>query len=430
MTQLFLRSTGPEGGTNAEHQRNGEVYTRLNGTANCAWNALNLSTSRGSGMVNATASTVAGTTPGIEFLNGTNTVRTWHSPPIASAVTISGAITFNLWAFESAMNANAAINVRLYVWKYDGTVSLVHTTVRSTELGTSAAVQNWNETPTSFSLVPGDRLVVVPFIDDGGGTMGSGFTVTLDFSAGSAAADGDSYIDTTETLSFHSSDPSGTTIYPTDSAASESINPGSATEKEAWTSRGAGVVSVVTNTAAGPTSKIQLTDSGGGTALEWYTRPLSAFTLSGPVMVNHRARQSSGSATCTMLCEIAIVDNDGTNPVVWGLNGWGQASGFELNPTTETAGAHYVVGPDTAITDGKRLRIRFFIDDVAGSAGAILMSAASTATFYYAGTSGGASGDTFLTFGQTLTEFVASDPVPKHLIYPRSAIATAAVRRT
>ena len=65
-------------------------------------------------------------------------------------------------------------------------------------------------------------------------------------------------------------------------------------------------------------------------------------------------------------------------------------------------------GDDLAITNGQRLRIRVYTDDTSSAA----MAASQTVTLYYAGTSGGASGDTYITFPQTLTEYSASTPGP------------------
>ena len=83
--------------------------------------------------------------------------------------------------------------------------------------------------------------------------------------------------------------------------------------------------------------------------------------------------------------------------------------------TTEAALSFLVGGDDLAISDGQRLRIRFYIDDCqTGRDGR-----RQTVTLYYAGHLGRRSGDTYLTFSQTLTEF-ATGPQD----FPRSATDT------
>lgn len=174
-----------------------------------------LSTSRGAAAASDSLSTVSGATSGVPF--GTTTQgRHWISPPVDADFTMSGSITFNLRAAESSMSANAAINCAVY--KIDGAtgaVTLVHKTVRTTELGTGETAQNWSETPASgVAFKKGDRIRVVPFADDAG-TMVTGFTVSLWYAGPTGGASGDSFLTFTETFGFQSTDPSTTTLYPT-----------------------------------------------------------------------------------------------------------------------------------------------------------------------------------------------------------------------
>ena len=179
------------------------------------------------------------------------------------------------------------------------------------------------------------------------------------------------------------------------------------TDVEAWTSRGSGVLVWRTLTVAGPTAPIQVKDdtsppAGGGTVVDWFTRPLTAFTLGGAVRCNIRMLQGGGAHTAPHV-EIARVDGDGTSPTVWGAVTWNGAE----TPAVETARSFLVTGSDLAITNGQRLRIRIAVDD---SAAASMLSGADN-SLYFNGTSGGASGDTYLTFTQTLTEFSAGTTV-------------------
>jgi hypothetical protein len=162
--------------------------------------------------------------------------------------------------------------------------------------------------------------------------------------------------------------------------------------QQAWTSRGAGVVSYRSDTDAGWVSPLYTAD--------WYTPELAALTLTGMATVNLRALESNASANASLRCEIARVDSDGTNPTVWAS--WCIApTGSDIGEltTSEVARTANVSGDDLAISDGQRLRIRLYLDDMASAA----MANAFNVQFFYNGTSAAASGDSYVTFPQTLT---------------------------
>ena len=75
-----------------------------------------------------------------------------------------------------------------------------------------------------------------------------------------------------------------------------------------------------------------------------------------------------------------------------------------------------VAGDDLAITAGQRLRIRFYIDDA--SVGADCDGRIADLTLFYAGAAA-ATGDTYLTFTQTLTEVLPTPPLPRRSVYPQ-----------
>jgi hypothetical protein len=579
-TKLYIRFLASDYGT-------GHNDARLSGAAS-AWDNQALSTTIGTGAIDATSSTVLGPTSGIEVGDTTGVgPNVWYSPPLNADITISGSVTWNIWARESDMAANVAINGQLEVIDgATGAITLIDKTARVTELAISAttnAVNNFSETPASgVACKRGDRLRVRIFGDDVG-TMGAAFNFSMGYDGTTSSVNGDTWLQLTENLTFVS-EPAGTTIYPTDTTATlggasasllssftgsdedplseggnwaklssasagalkrisntvarNATGTGSAywtpatfgpdveayctlttvssarvfarlqdaggsgtadgysvaylhgstqiiiyrttnfadtalststigaltdgakigiachgstvqawvqtsggswsllasatdttyasaghvglliqdtatrvddfyagtatetfpvTEREAWTSRGAGVQTDVTNTVAGWTTPLQVTDTAGGTVVDWFTRPLAAFTLGGAVRVNARALESNALANVGIRCEIARVAGDGSSPTVWGAT----TMPTELG-TTEAARSFLVGGDDLAISDGQRLRIRFSIDDQEAA-----MGASQTVTLFYAGTSGGASGDTYLTFTQTLTEFTA-----------------------
>jgi len=393
-TTLYFRS-------GAGTQR-GQGSNNLSGTA-ANWYAGPLSTSRGATATSSDAVTVAGPTNGIEYAPITISGQgEWISEPLAADVTIANTITFNIRGLESDMMANAGPQV--VIERLDKNCEIVSTVVNSehgTEFGTSEAAHNWTAAPTSTAFAKGERIRIRVAHNDVG-TMAGSYAGTFYFDGPTAAASGDSYVTFTENFSFMSA-AAGTTIYPTTTASD--IDPGGAGTDtyKAWTSRGAGVTTAVRNTATGDTAPLQWTTSAGGNLIEWYTPQLQAFTLSGRVDCNIRALESNLAADGIIRVEIARVNSDGSSPAVYGTSGMQTA--VELT-TSEAAYTCWVAGADLSISQGQRLRFRAYLDDAYQT-----LTSTHTATFYYAGTSGGASGDSYLTFTQTLTEYAPSGDV-------------------
>lgn len=365
-----------------------------------AWSHQQLTQAAGNGATPQSGDTIAGPTVGIEMGNvasPTNTtgVIEFVSEPLSADFTIAGTITFNIWASETAMANNAGLQV--VVERLDSTCAVVSTVINSefgTELGTSTTVNNWTGVPTSTDFAKGDRIRIRICVNDVGTMAASapGWSITTGGPTGGAS--GDSWIQFTEDLTFESTDPTGSTLYLTSTAASGGINPGSATDLEAWTSRGGGSTNSVTNTVAGPTSPIQITDTGGGTALEWYTRPLTAFTLAGLVKFSVRAKRSVLNFA-VVRGEVALCNNDGSLVSVWA------AAGAQSGPnsTTDAAYAIYPAGQDLDVAEGQRLRFRIYLDDFTQP-----MVGSSNDTISYNGPTSGAAGDTFVILPQTVTE--------------------------
>lgn len=423
-TTLFLRNRpASEDVTSGAHL--GTNNTTILGVAQ-AWAAYPLSTVRGGGVqASASTNTVAGTTNGVDLHFGGVQGYEWLSLPIAADVTISGTITANIWAIESSMNANVAINV--LVERVDPTGAIVSTivkTARVTELSTSRTANNFTATPTSTAMTKGDRIRVRIFGDDAG-TMASGFTFAISFSGATGAADGDTFITFNEDITFISADPTGTTLHLT-SVAGPAV--GANLEQEMWTSFGDGVDTAVVSTAAGWTAPIQWTATAGGTAVEWYTRALTAFTLSGPVLVSIWAHESIGDgASASLRVELAVCNGDGSSAVVWaasslidsdaiGSAGASTSANGALTGTTASVRG-YLLAPDVAVTAGQRLRLRVFADDNSSTP----MVATRTVTLRYDHTTTG-SGDSFITLGQSVTEFVAATPRGPVLVRPSVAV--------
>ena len=426
-TKMFLRTFagggGPSssGGTAESHR--GTNNANQAGT-NVGWHAALLSTTAGAdASVFTTVTTVAGPTAGLEFDDGAGTAANeWVSYPLAADVTISGTVTFNFWAQEASMNANAGMQCRIDREDGSGILTTIVNSEKGTELGFSGSntVQNWTAAPTSTACKRGDRIRVVVLVNDVG-TMGTGFLCTMNFNGPTAAANGDSWVQFTETVTFDTSDPTGTQLFLTTTSAG--INPGSATELEMWTSRGSGSTNSATNSSAGWTAGIQITDTGGGTALEWYSRQLTAFTLGGKALVNARALVTTGSSNAnSMRAEIAVCASDGTSPTIWGsiclstITSFDQFGRIGITASSETEQPYsiYVSGPDTSVSDGQRLRLRLYLDEVSDNP----LVTGQTLTTTYAGTSAAAAGDSWVTLTNTVTEFTSAGNPPYVNPYP------------
>jgi hypothetical protein len=227
--------------------------------------------------------------------------------------------------------------------------------------------------------------------------MNSGWVAGIEVGGQTGGAEYDSYITFTETISEMSTFAGETTLYLTNTAEADLS---ADTDLEAWTSRGAGVQSVNVNTATGWTAPIQI---GSRT---WWTRPLKAVTLSGKAQLSMWIVQSAFANNASCGAEIAVTNGDGSGAVVWGyankLAAAGSGGSGNGGDMATTAASHivWIAGHDLAITSGQRLRIRVFIDDRSDLA----MVSGGTATFYWASTSSGASGDSYITLPVQVSE--------------------------
>lgn len=393
---------------------------RINGTSPSAWVAAGAmhptrSTIPSAGTNTTSVNTVAGPTNGIEIGPG-GIPYEWVSPPIDQDVTISGTMTFNLWAFESNMNANAAVNCLVERVDHLGAVvSTIIKTTRTTEVAiTTPAVNNFTGTPTSTAMNKGDRFRVRVFFDDAG-TMGSGFTATFVYGQSTVAASGDSWIRFNETFGFLVVDPSTTVLYLYDVASD--CDPDSDNNLAMWTD----VPDVTRVTAsvtpgAGPISPLQLQRSSVNAT--WYSKPLQSVTLQAPVLA--KIRSSSSGGTNALRVELAVVDIDGAGATIWASVGspWHGAIGTD-QVTSENFSWAYLSGDDIVITDGQRLRLRVFVDDVTGGA----TTSGFPLTMYY--DSDAPAETSQLLLGQTLAEYtppVTAAPSRVQLVAPSTAV--------
>lgn len=134
---------------------------------------------------------------------GGGTVLKWVSPPIQTQITISGTVTFNLWAKEAnaANNATVRMELRQYTAGAEAGTAFAAASFGS-ELTTTIGSKNWTVTPTSTVFNPGDRIVAYIYIVNVG-TMGAGSPgATVDYAGPTSGSDGDSWFQFTETVAF------------------------------------------------------------------------------------------------------------------------------------------------------------------------------------------------------------------------------------
>src|SRR6266849_6574705 len=157
----------------------------------------------GQGLTTSVVNSVSGPTSGVQLTKTAGGPQlVWISPPLAAAATISGTVTMNAWAKESVAACNCGMQVTLHKYSGGSVGSAFLNSERGTELGNSITQQNWTASPTSTSFSVGARIVIKWWINDAGGTMSSGRTVTTDYDGANEAADGDTWVQFTEILSF------------------------------------------------------------------------------------------------------------------------------------------------------------------------------------------------------------------------------------
>src|SRR5215831_823627 len=337
-----------------------------------------LSTSPGTALSTWTTNTVAGPISGTALTgrsgSGSGAGALYVSPPLDRAVTISGTMTYNIWASESSMNANATIKVMfIKISGTNGTSSQVLNANFSTELSTTLAACNWTATPSSTSFAKGDRIgLYIMEWDATATTMASGFTITHTIDGPTGGSSGDSWVQFTETFDFQQTTVSGTTFYPNNISVPGLTPPGGT---DYWllaltdaNSGGANATAVT-----GPASPITMKASLTTNPFEMYTNPLQAFTLSGVVNVALPCTMQLGATnndTFSMRAALDVVNNDGSLSSAWGAINNDNSS----DPTNCKAAIHFISttwgtincwlsGADVAVSDGQRLRVKLYFDD-------------------------------------------------------------------
>jgi hypothetical protein len=188
-----------------------------------------------------------------------------------------------------------------------------------------------------------------------------------------------------------------TTFFPHSSAATA---PGGGDPRQLLLTRDSSVVSTTQNTIATSNFVIDTWGGGGAGQLYWWTNPLDAVTISGTITVNMRALESNAMANYTVgisilrYSPISGPSTIGTAPT--GLTELG---------TSESARNFTITPTSTALAAGDRIRCDPFWYLAGGSSSS---ASGFTVTGFWAGPTSGASGDTFITFTETITEQIAA----------------------
>ncbi len=165
-------------------------------------------TTGGAALTTAVTNSVTGPTGGVQWTKTAGgSVLAWVSPPLQDPATISGILTLNAWARESAAQCNCGVQVTVHKYTGGAEQASFLNTEKGTELTSSAALQSWTATPVSTAFAAGDRIVVKWLSNDAGGTMASGRTVTGDYDGATNGADGDTWVQFTENLTFEAPPP-------------------------------------------------------------------------------------------------------------------------------------------------------------------------------------------------------------------------------
>jgi hypothetical protein len=157
---------------------------------------------RGKSVFSKVTDTTAGATFKQVTDNSGGVVISWYTEML-DAVTVSGPVSLNLRAFESALTVNATLDINVQwvtvIGNLQGTIlSARQFPTTTTELTTTDAAYTDTFTPTSVNIRRGDRIrLIVGFRNVG--TMAAG-TATLSYGATTSGGAGDSFITFTEKI--------------------------------------------------------------------------------------------------------------------------------------------------------------------------------------------------------------------------------------
>lgn len=167
---------------------------------------FDLSTTAGASIQSAIVNTSASGT-NIQWTDSAGgTAVEWITPPLSAGFTLAttDTLTFNIWGVESSMNANAGARVHIFrLGRFESPAEFGGSPYDDgVEIGTSVAALNWTATVSSnITFLAGDRIGVRFYITNVG-TMGGGFTCTMNYNANTGGANGDTWVQLNNNVTF------------------------------------------------------------------------------------------------------------------------------------------------------------------------------------------------------------------------------------
>ena len=213
-----------------------------------------------------------------------------------------------------------------------------------------------------------------------------------------------------------------TTFFFRDAASDlDGIHP-SEIDKSLSLSRGSATATASTLTSAGPIgqrtvgSTITVTD-GGTRIYSFISNPLDAVTISGAITINLRGRETNAMANASMTARVDRISNTGT--FISTIGAYLTDTNAEMSTVDAAINWNPAVTSRTLVA-GDRIALLVDIDDGAG----VTMASGWSTAFTYDGPTGGAAGDSFVTFTETITEQGAGGepPAPPDGVYRYSRL--------
>jgi hypothetical protein len=140
----------------------------------------------------------------------------------------------------------------------------------------------------------------------------------------------------------------------------------------------------------------------------WITNPLDAVTISGTITANVRALESNAMANYGVGMKVLKIPSGGgaATSIAAGNNT------AELGVTEAAWNGTLTLNGTPSIAAGDMIGILIAYGSIGGTS-----ASGFTASCFYAGTSSGASGDTFVTFSATITEQGGAAPAEPPGVY-------------
>jgi hypothetical protein len=129
---------------------------RMHDAASAVTNYKSMDTALGPELSTSLTNTVKGPTEGCQWTKAAGgTALQWISFPLASSVTISGAVTLNTWASESFSRANAGVQATVHRYTAAGSeLAAILSAEQGSELSTAISNRNFTALPTRRALAP------------------------------------------------------------------------------------------------------------------------------------------------------------------------------------------------------------------------------------------------------------------------------------